>query len=213
MVRSDPPHKCSNPIGCIFNSYARTSMDASPAEVTAPVAASAGAAEPERDGGELEAVPTAPLAPQTPSDRPEAASAEAVVESPPGVGRIGREPTARPRISAVADPGRDLLDQIMALKSEQKKAKDTKKAITKDLRNANRRRQRLKKRAKALSDQDLLAVISLRNHEKALGRQPSAEGEEDDEESESELDANAATASASSTATSPARPKRRTRAN
>ena len=213
MVRSDPPHKCSNPIGRIFTSYARTSMDASPAEITAPLAASAGAAEPERDSGELEPVPTAPLAPQSPSHRPEAARPEAVIESPPRVGRICREPTARPRNSAVADPGRDLLKEITALKNEQKKAKDVKKEITKELRNANRRRQRLKKRAKALSDQDLLAVISLRNHERALGREPSAEGEEDDEESESELDANTATASAASTATSPARPQRRTRSS
>ena len=101
----------------------------------------------------------------------------------------------------------------MALKSEQKKALEAKKAITKELRNANRRRQRLKKRAKALSDQDLLAVISLRNHERALGRQITAELEDDDEDSESELDESTATASASSAAASPARPKKKTRAN
>ena len=213
MVRSHPPHKCSNPIGRIFNSYAGTSMDASAAEITIPVAASEGAAELERDGGELEPLPTAALAPQPPADRPEAASAEAIVESPRGLGCIGREPTARPRRSAVADPGKTLLEEILALKNEQKKAEEAKQAITKELRNANRRRQRLKKRAKALSDQDLLAVISLRNHEGALGRQTTAEDEDDDEESESELDEPTATASAASTATSPARPKRRTRAS
>ena len=82
----------------------------------------------------------------------------------------------------------------MALKDEQKKAKDAKKAVTKELRNANRRRQRLKKRAKSLSDQDLLAVMSLRNHERALGRRTAADDEDDDDESESELDEPTATA-------------------
>ena len=104
-----------------------------------------------------------------------------------------------------------MLNEIEALKDQQKKAKEAKKAITKELRNANRRRQRLKKRAKALTDADLLAVISLRNHEKALGRQPSAEEEEDDEESESELDEQTGTGSAPSDGPSPARPKKRAR--
>ena len=81
-------------------------MDASAAEVPTPVATSEGAAEPERDSGELELPPTAALSPQPLADRPEAASAEAIVESPPGPGRIGREPTAGPRRSAVADPGK-----------------------------------------------------------------------------------------------------------
>ena len=58
----------------------------------------------------------------------------------------------------------------------------------------------MKRRAKALSDPDLLAVISLRNHEKALGRQPSAEEDEDDEDSESELEENTGTGSVPSDA-------------
>ena len=211
MVRSDPQHERSSPVGCFFKFSARTSMDASGADLTAPLAASPGAAEHERDGGELEPVPATALAPPPPAGGPAAASAETVVESPPGVGCTGREPTARPRRSAVADPGKDLLNEITALKDQQKKAKDAKKAITKDLRNANRRRQRLKKRAKALSDADLLAVISLRNHEKALGRHPSAEEEEDDEDSESELDEQTGTGSAPSDAPSPARPKKQAR--
>ena len=55
--------------------------------------------------------------------------------------------------------------------------------MSKNLRNAERRRSRLKKRAKALSDADLLAVISLRNHEKALG---TAAQPTDDSDSESD---------------------------
>ena len=181
------------------------------AEPTASPAAPPAAAEHERDGSELESMPTTALAPQTPAGGPAAASTETVVESPPGIGRTAREPTARPRCSAVADAGKHLLDEITALKEQQKKAQETKKAITKELRNANRRRQRLKKRAKLLSDADLLAVISLRNHEKALGRQPSAEEEEDDEDSESEFDETTGTGSAPSDAPSPARPKKQAR--
>ena len=213
MVRSHPQHQCSSPVGCFFKFSARTSMDASGAELAAPLAASPGAAEHERDGGELEPVPAAALAPQPqpPADGPPAASTETVVESPPGVGRTGREPTARPRRSAVADPGKDLLDEIMALKDQQRRAKEAKKAITKELRNAHRRRQRLKKRAKALSDADLLAVISLRNHEKALGRHTSAEEDEDDDDSESEVDEPTGTGSAPCDGPSPARPKKQAR--
>ena len=188
-------------------------MDASAAEVAATDATPSGGSERERDSGELQPVPATPADEQTPANGQEAASAEAIVESPPGgVERVGREPTARPRRSAVADPGKDLLDEIEALKVQQKQAKEAKTAITKDLRNANRRRQRLKKRAKALSDQDLLAVISLRNHERALGRQTSAEDEDDDEESESELDEPTAPASGSSGAPPPGRPKKRAKA-
>ena len=211
MVRSHPQHQRSSPIGCFFKLSARTSMDAASLAASAGAATSAGAAEHERDGGELEAEPTAALASEPPAGGPASASAEAVVEPPPGGERTGREPTARPRRSAVADPGKDLLDEITALKEEQKKAKDAKMAITKELRNANRRRQRLKKRAKALSDTDLLAVISLRNHEKALSRQPSAEEEEDEEDSESELDEQNGTGSAPSDGTSPARRRKQAR--
>ena len=64
--------------------------------------------------------------------------------------------------------GKSIVDEINALKVEQKAARDMKKKITKDLRNAEKRRQRLKKRAKQLSDADLVAVMSLRVHEKTL---------------------------------------------
>ena len=186
-------------------------MDASGAELPTPLAASPGAAEHERDGGGVEGVPAAPLTPPPLAGGPAVASAATVVESPPAVGRTGREPTARPRRSGVNDPGKDLLDEIEGLKEQQKLAKEAKKAVTKDLRNANRRRQRLKKRAKALSDADLLAVISLRNHEKAVGRQPSAEEEDDDEDSESELDEQTGTGSAPTDAPSPGRRKKQAR--
>ena len=104
-------------------------MDASGAKSTAALAASPGAAEHQCDGGQLEPVPATPLASKTPADGPEAASAQKVVEPPSGVERTGREPTARPRRSAVVDPGKDLLDEISQLKDEQKKAKEAKKKL------------------------------------------------------------------------------------
>ena len=216
MVGSHSQHQRSSPIACFFKLGARTLMDAAAASASAAAsagaAASPGGAEHERDSDELGAEPTAALAAEQAAGGPPAASAEAIIEPTAGGERIDREVVARPRRSGagVADPGKDLLDEITALKEEQRKAKEKKLAITKDLRNANRRRQRLKKRAKALSDSDLLAVISLRNHEKALGRQLSAE-EDDDEGSESELDEQPNTGSAHSDAPSPARPKKRAR--
>ncbi len=58
--------------------------------------------------------------------------------------------------------GDDVLARICALKAEQSALRAQKKSITKDLRNAERRRKRLKKKAKQLSDTDLVAVLRMR---------------------------------------------------
>jgi hypothetical protein len=71
-----------------------------------------------------------------------------------------------------------MLDEISELKRKQKEARDAKLAVGKELRNAEKRRKRLKLRAKQLSDADLLAVISLRNHEKAKTQRKGDEEEE-----------------------------------
>ena len=81
-----------------------------------------------------------------------------------------------------ADVGKSMLEEIAQLKKQQKEAKDAKLAVGKQLRNAERRRKRLKKRASKLSDADLLAVISLRNHEKAVGGQGDTATDKGDEE-------------------------------
>ena len=78
-----------------------------------------------------------------------------------------------------------MLEEIALLKKKQKEAREAKLAVGRQLRNAERRRKRLKQRAKQLSDSDLLAVISLRNHEKTLGQRNSAPDEEDHEDAES----------------------------
>ena len=65
--------------------------------------------------------------------------------------------------STTIELGKDMLkDQIEALKHEQATMRAAKKKITKDLKNAERRRKRLRKRAKQLSDDDLIAVLRMR---------------------------------------------------
>ena len=96
------------------------------------------------------------------------------------------EPTAGTRgATDVVDLGKNMLDEIRKLKKEQQEARAAKKAVTKQLRNAERCRQRLKQRAKQLSDADLLAVISLRNHEKSMSQRDSATDEGDHEDAKS----------------------------
>ena len=94
----------------------------------------------------------------------------------------GPTATDKQPAAAGADVGKSMLEEIAQLKKQQKEAKDAKLAVGKQLRNAERRRKRLKKRASKLSDTDLLAVISMRNHEKALDRQGDTATEEGDKQ-------------------------------
>ena len=94
-------------------------------------------------------------------DPPRETTADAAATSQPA--ETSAEPTAADgpvAAVAVADPGRKMLAEIQALKEEQKKVRDARKEVAKNLRNAERRRRRLKARACRLSDADLLAVIS-----------------------------------------------------
>ena len=97
------------------------------------------------------------------------------------------EPTAADKRPAAAgtDMGKSMLEEIAQLKKQQKEVRDAKLAVGKQLRNAERRRKRLKKRASKLSDADLLAVISLRNHEKTDGGKRDTATGKGDEENES----------------------------
>jgi hypothetical protein len=52
------------------------------------------------------------------------------------------------------------------LKGEQEAVRADRKRVTKELKNAQKRKQRLKKRAKQLSDADLVSVLQLRASEK-----------------------------------------------
>jgi hypothetical protein len=58
-------------------------------------------------------------------------------------------------------------DAIARLKGEQDAVRVDRKRVTKELKNAQKRKQRLKKRAKQLSDTDLVSVLQLRASQKA----------------------------------------------
>ena len=62
--------------------------------------------------------------------------------------------------------GSTLLPEIQRLKTEQATLRMQRQKVAKELKNAERKRSRLKKRAKLLSDDDLVAVMMLRVAEK-----------------------------------------------
>jgi hypothetical protein len=63
--------------------------------------------------------------------------------------------------------GEQLGESIARLRHEQDAVRANRKRVTKELKNAQKRKQRLKKRAKQLSDTDLVSVLQLRASEKA----------------------------------------------
>lgn len=74
------------------------------------------------------------------------------------------EPAAGACSALVPLPGQvgTLLPEIARLKAERQTLRDQRKKLAKDLKNAERKRSRLKKRAKLLTDSDLVAVMMLR---------------------------------------------------
>lgn len=71
-----------------------------------------------------------------------------------------------PDLLTASGKAMDILGNIKALKDQQKQLKDQRKVVTKQLRNEEKRRMRLRKRARQLSDIDLLAVIKMRTDAK-----------------------------------------------
>ena len=63
----------------------------------------------------------------------------------------------------------DILGHIKALKEQQKNLKDERKRVSKVLRNEEKRRMRLCKRARQLSDGDLVALLKMRSDAKETG--------------------------------------------
>ena len=184
-------------------------------EVAPSSAAADGGAPSQRGGDELQQSGEVTLADET-TRREEAPPAASVVQ------QAVSEPTARTALApntdakehAVVDQGVIMLREIAALKAEQKKAREAKRVVASQLRNAERRRKRLKQRASKLSDQDLLAVMSLRTHEKAMGRQVRADAaeEEDLDDSDSDLDETPMDAGSSAASNaSPSQGKKRVR--
>ena len=75
-----------------------------------------------------------------------------------------------PTASGSAGPEKDsaLLKHIDALKEEQKKQRAERLRLAKDLKNAEKRRKRLKTKAKMLSEGDLQEVLGMRARESAF---------------------------------------------
>ena len=67
-----------------------------------------------------------------------------------------------------------LLQQIQKLKAEQKAARERRKVVNKELKNAERRKRRLKTRARQLTNDDLLEVMMLRGDTRASAAPSSA---------------------------------------
>jgi len=63
---------------------------------------------------------------------------------------------------AATPPASDLASKIQALRKQQQEYVAERKRIARELRNAERKRRRLKERAKTLSNSDLAEVIALR---------------------------------------------------
>lgn len=98
--------------------------------------------------------------------------------------------STRPENPPDADAAEPLLQGIARLKAEQAGLRSERKRVSKELKNAEKRRTRLRKRARQLSDSDLVAVLQMR--------------ESDSTARSSEGSAAAASSAASSPAISPA---------
>ena len=79
----------------------------------------------------------------------------------------GVQPAADADAAAAAVGDLALLPEIERLKAEQKRIRSEREKVRKDLKNAEKRRSRLKRKAKQLSDGDLLQVMQMRTAEKA----------------------------------------------
>lgn len=123
----------------------------------------------------LSQLPSASSQPMSSEEMPAAASAGEVAAPaavlttddtgaasslPPTTGSA-KMPAVMPVAPAVG--GESLSQQIKRLKLEQQQAKMEKQRVAKDLKNAQRRKSRLKKRARQLTDQDLVEVLQMRS--------------------------------------------------
>lgn len=68
----------------------------------------------------------------------------------------------KPEDTTTSGTGSELLDTIGRLKKQQRDMKAERKRLASELRNAEKRRARLRTKAKQLSDQDLLDVLKMR---------------------------------------------------
>ena len=135
----------------------------------------ADAADGERSRSSSPAVPASAAA--VPAPRPASASGSGATDAPgangsassasSGSGSIAAS-AAGDRIGALcAPPGETLLQHIERLRVEKKDLKAERVRLTKELKNATKRKTRLKKKARQLSDADLVAVMQMRSESAA----------------------------------------------
>ncbi len=87
----------------------------------------------------------------------------------PAAGAGSSVPTNLPSVlNPAACSHTNLLEQIDALKAEQKKLKEEKVKIAKDVKNALKRKRRIKSKASVLTDADLVEVLRMRQVEERL---------------------------------------------
>ena len=213
MAGSHPQHQCSSCILILLSLPAPAMCSPGGASAAGSSAATDDRAfSPDLGEGERDRRDGAAPTPQG-TDGTAAALASEVAHPVKGGAGNASEPTAADKepAAAGADVGKSVLEEIAQLKKQQKEAKDAKLAVGKQLRNAERRRKRLKQRASSLSDADLLAVISLRNHEKVAGLL-AATGEGDEEKAKERQDdpgASSSSAAPSQATTTPTSKKPR----
>ena len=85
-------------------------------------------------------------------------------------------------LSAGTKPSQSLHASIDRLKLEQHRLKTSKKQIVKELRNAERKRRRLRERARQLTDEDLLSVMVMRKRKENEATAAAASDNEDTKE-------------------------------
>ena len=76
---------------------------------------------------------------------------------------------------------RQVTSEIDELLAAQKRAREEKKKLANEVKNAKRRKQRLTKRARLLSTEDLLTVVALRESERAARETASRANDNSDE--------------------------------
>ena len=79
----------------------------------------------------------------------------------------------------------ELTQKILRLQNEEKEMRANKKRLQADLRNAKRKKSRLTKRAKQLTDSDLIQIMQMREAKKR--EDPAAPGNEDAKEGKAQV--------------------------
>ena len=117
------------------------------------------------EAGDVHPTAAASNAMQTPAAPVEPAVAAAAAAASTGIMTASAEDAAnaRPVAPAAAATAEPLLAGIARLKTEQAQLRAERKRVAKELKNAERRRTRLRKQARQLSDADLVAVLQMRD--------------------------------------------------